>query len=250
MKSQQVTLKEIELGIYLIEMKNTSEHNSFNEQVSELSEIVKQIQVNTLIKVVLIRGNQEYFSSGASIELLKQLAAKKTTPEIHLPRLILSIPVPVIVCMEENALGGGFALALSCDFIFIAKEKRYGFTFMNFGFTPGMGLVKLSEDCFGPSLANELLYTGKTIKGAGLSQCPGITRVLPAHEIYEEALGMAREIAKKPHYSLRLLKNALATPRREKYEASFLIEKSMHESCLTEPAVQESLKRWNAADEY
>jgi len=249
MKSQQVTLKEIELGIYLIEMKNTSEHNSFNEQVSELSEIVKQIQTNTLIKVVLIRGNQEYFSSGASIELLKQLADKKTN-DVHLPRLILSIPVPVIVCMEENALGGGFALALSCDFIFLAKEKRYGFTFMNFGFTPGMGLVKLSQDCFGLSQANELLFTGKTIKGAGLAHCPGITRVLPAHEIYEEALGMARDIAKKPHYSLRMLKTALVTPKREKYEASFTLEKSMHESCLTEPAVQESLKRWNAADEY
>ena len=46
---------------------------------------------------------------------------------------------------EPIKIGGGFALGLCADVILLARESRYGCTFMNLGFTPGMGTTSLLE---------------------------------------------------------------------------------------------------------
>ena len=98
------------------------------------------------VRVVVLSGEGDTFSCGAPRELLLRLAAGELRPtDILLPRLLLDCAVPVVAAMAGHATGGGFALGLAADIVLIADESRYGFTFMNMGFTPGMGATRLCE---------------------------------------------------------------------------------------------------------
>ena len=133
-------------------------------------------------RVVVLTGEGDTFSSGAPRELLLRLAAGEVRPtDILLPRLLLDCPVPVVAAMAGHATGGGFALGLAADIVLIGDDSRYGFTFMNLGFTPGMGTTRLCEHVLSAAVAHELLYTGelrrgRAVRGIGHQSRPAAPR--------------------------------------------------------------------------
>ena len=64
---------------------------------------------------------------------------------------VLDLPILVVAAMAGHAIGGGLALGLCADIILLSRESRYGASFMNMGFTPGMGITKLLEHVMSPA---------------------------------------------------------------------------------------------------
>jgi len=151
--------------------------------------------------------------------------------DILLPRLLLGCAVPVVAAMSGHATGGGFALGLAADIVLLAEECRYGFTFMNLGFTPGMGTTRLCEHVLSPAVAHELLYTGELRRGREFSRS-GINHVLPRAEVVPKALDIAARIASKPRLAIEALKRTLSLTRRQAFEASITSESFMHQITL------------------
>ena len=176
------------------------------------------------IKVLILAGLPDYFSSGATPDVLRKLAESKIEPrDLLLPRLLLNVPVPTIAAMEGHALGGGLALGICCDIVLIARESRYGCPFMNYGFTPGMGTTRLLEHVVSPAIAHEMLFTGEPVAGRRFEQCGGFNYVLPRANLWPKTLDLAGRIAEKPRASLVLLKDHLAAGRRQVYEGALAV---------------------------
>jgi len=189
-------------------------------------------------RAVVLIGEGDTFSSGAPLDVLMKLVSGDGHPsDIVLPRALLECPVPVIAAAEGHAVGGGFALALAADIVLLAAESRYGFTFMNYGFTPGMGSTRLSEHVLSPAVAHELLYTGEMRRGTRFAQGGGINRVLPRDELRAAAFDIAARIAEKPRQAIELLKRSLAQPRRAAFEAALTTESLMHQITMRAPGV-------------
>jgi len=184
------------------------------------------------------------FSSGAPRVLLEQLAQGALEPhDIQLPRALLTCPVPVIGAMTGHAIGGGFALGLAADIVLIARECRYGFSFMDLGFTPGMGVTRLCEHVLSPALAHELIYTGELRRGAELAASGGINYVLPAAAVRARAMDVARRIAGKPRAALEALKRTLTLPRRRLFEETITLETLMHQVTLRDAEALARIQR-------
>ena len=66
--------------------------------------------------------------------------------------------------------------------------------------------------------------------------------MLPRAEMRAKALDLAGRIAEKPRSALLLLKEALALPRRQAYEASRSAESMMHAISFRSPSVLEMLE--------
>jgi polyketide biosynthesis enoyl-CoA hydratase PksI len=125
--------------------------------LEELIPILEALKNDTNIKVVLMSGTPEIFCSGADIDTLIKLCKREIKPvDIILSKMILDLPVPVIAAMEGHAIGGGLAIGACADIAILAAESRYGCSFMNMGFTPGMGITKLLEHFMSPAMAQEM----------------------------------------------------------------------------------------------
>jgi len=220
-------------GIARLTLADPGSANALGEaMVHALQDAFETIDRDAEARVVVLAADGDTFSCGAPRELLLRLAGGELRPtDILLPRLLLDCAVPVVAAMAGAATGGGFALGLAADIVLIGEESRYGFTFMNLGFTPGMGSTRLCEHVLSPAVAHELLYTGELRRGIKFSGS-GINHVLPRQQVEAAALDVAARIAEKPRHSVTALKRALSLPRRRAFEDSITSESFMHQITL------------------
>jgi len=217
-------------GIARITLADARSANALSEaMVHALQDAFEVIDGDDAVRVVLLCAEGDSFSAGAPRELLLRLAAGELRPtDILLPKLLLDCAVPVIAAMAGHAAGGGFALGLAADIVLIADECRYGFTFMNMGFTPGMGATTLCEHVLSAATAHELLYTGELRRGSSFAGS-GINYIAPRDQVESIALDVAVRIAEKPRSSIIALKRTLSLPRRQAFEHSITNESFMHQ---------------------
>jgi polyketide biosynthesis enoyl-CoA hydratase PksI len=221
-----ITMVDRETGIALGE-----------EMVRALRSAFERAPQDPGVRVVVLAAEGPTFSSGAPRDLRVRLARGEVSPaDIWLPKVLLDCPVPVIAAAAGHATGGGLGLALAADIVLLGSDSRYGFTFMNLGFTPGMGMTRLAEHVLSAGVAHELLYTGELRKGAAFAGNTGVNHVRPASEVPGLALDLAARIAEKPRPALEVLKRTLSLPRRRAFEESLTLESMMHQLTLADAA--------------
>lgn len=231
-------------GLWEIVMADHAGNNAFSEAfVSELEEVLQHVCHDRTVKVVVLRGLPDVFAAGAPRELLQRLARGEVVPtDIALSKALLDVPIPTIAAMEGHATGGGLALGLCADIVVMARESRYGASFMNMGFTPGMGMTRLLEHVLSPAIAQELLYTGEFRKGADFMGTSGVNYILPRREVCAKAWDVATRIAEKPRCSLELLKRTLSIRRRQAFEESRTLEAMMHSISFTQDEIRDRIE--------
>lgn len=236
-------------GVASVQMDDAERQNALGyEMVDGLTEVFDELGRDKEIRVIVLAGLPEVFSSGASYELLADLAnGQRATTEVLLPRVLLECPVPCLAAMAGYGLGGGFALGIAADIVLMGRESRYSLNFLDLGFTPGMGATVLLEQVLSPAIAHELMFSGEGRLGREFEGRSGINYILPRDEVLPKAVDLAQRIAEKPRYALVALKQTLSAPRRQAFEAARTHESLMHSVCFVQPDVREQLKRLSAA---
>ncbi|MCL4791296.1 MAG: cyclohexa-1,5-dienecarbonyl-CoA hydratase [Gammaproteobacteria bacterium] len=118
------------------------------------------------LSAVLIDAEGAHFSFGASVEehLPEQCGAMLGGLHRLLTRLIES-PVPVLVAIQGQCLGGGLELALAGHLLFVTPEASLGQPEMKLGvFAPAASC--LLPELIGVAAAGELLLSGRSISGS------------------------------------------------------------------------------------
>lgn len=234
-----VSFKFNSSGIGTMQMKDAEGKNGLNpEFIEELIACLNEVKANEELKVLIISGLPNVFCSGADLNTLIKLCKKEIKPvDIILSKMILDIQIPVISAMEGHAIGGGLALGLCADIAILAEESRYGCSFMNMGFTPGMGITKLMEHYMSPAIAQEMQYTGNNYSGKSLIGKTNFNYILPKAEVLEKAEILAEALAEKPRKALSVLKRYQSMQRRKTFEETYSIETMMHELTFNEEEI-------------
>lgn len=91
---------------------------------------------------------------------------------------IAELPQATICAVNGYALGGGFELAMCCDFVFVNEKTKLGLPEIKLGLLPGGGGTQRLPRLMGPMRAKEILMTGRMITadeavafGAALETC-------------------------------------------------------------------------------
>lgn len=93
--------------------------------------------------ITLVSGGPD-FSFGASVPEHAPGEIEQALPEMHeLVRELLVLPAPTAAVVTGRCLGGGFELALACDFIFAAHGATLGLPEIALGVLPPVGSVLL-----------------------------------------------------------------------------------------------------------
>jgi polyketide biosynthesis enoyl-CoA hydratase PksI len=163
--------------------------------------------------------------------------------DLAVSSFLLEVPFPVIAAMEGHAVGGGLMLAVCCDMVIAARESRYGASFMELGFTPGMGCTQLLEQLVGPYIAAEMMYTARLFKGSELAgKAVGINAIVPRAEVMKTATDMAQRIGEKNRESLYLLKSSLVSRKKKALIDALEAEDLMHRISFAFPQTRKNIE--------
>jgi cyclohexa-1,5-dienecarbonyl-CoA hydratase len=118
---------------------------------------------NTGILAVLVDAEGPHFSFGASVE--EHLAERCAAMLASLHALLLSMlewPLPILVAVKGQCLGGGLELALGGSLIFAAGDARLGQPEIQLGvFAPAASC--LLPPRIGQAAAEDLLFSGRSV---------------------------------------------------------------------------------------
>jgi cyclohexa-1,5-dienecarbonyl-CoA hydratase len=134
--------------------------------IAALDAALEQHLGNAALAAILIDAEGPHFSFGASIEehLPGQCAAMLKSLHKLIVR-ILESPVPILVAVHGQCLGGGFELAMAGHLLFVHPEAALGQPEIKLGvFAPAASC--LLPEIAGPARALDLLVSGRSISGA------------------------------------------------------------------------------------
>jgi cyclohexa-1,5-dienecarbonyl-CoA hydratase len=98
------------------------------------------------LRLLTIEGAGDDFSFGASIPEHTADRIGGVLPEMHaFIRELVEIPVATAAIVRGRCLGGGFELALACDFIFAADDATFGLPEIKLGVFPPAASVLLAR---------------------------------------------------------------------------------------------------------
>lgn len=151
------------------------------------------------IGAIVLTGSEKAFAAGADI---KEMAGRGA-PEMYLTdwfagwEAFTRVRTPVVAAVSGYALGGGCELAMMCDVLVAADTARFGQPEINLGVIPGMGGSQRLARAVGKAKAMDMVLTGRTIDAEEAERAGLVSRVVPAADLLEEALGVAGTVAAK-----------------------------------------------------
>jgi enoyl-CoA hydratase/carnithine racemase len=165
------------------------------------------------VKAVVVYGGEKVFAAGADV---KEMAAMSHTDMIKRSSGLTSaftavarIPKPVVAAVTGYALGGGCELALCADIRIAADNATLGQPEILLGIIPGAGGTQRLSRLVGPSRAKDIIFTGRFVKADEALRIGLVDKVVPADQVYDEAVTWAGQFTGAATYAVRAAKEAI-----------------------------------------
>ncbi|MEY9936873.1 enoyl-CoA hydratase family protein [Streptacidiphilus sp. MAP5-3] len=114
--------------------------------------------------------------------------------------------VPVVAAVQGFCLGGGIGLVGNADAIVASEDAVFGLPELDRG---ALGAATHLARLVPQHLMRTLYYTSRTVSAEELHRHGSVWQVVPRDELAASALELAREIAAKDGYLIRLAKAAI-----------------------------------------
>jgi len=245
MSAEVIQLQEIDTGVVQVTMQDRANKNTFSKELmSGLVDAFARIRANSSYRAVVVTGYDSYFCSGGTQDSLLMLhEGQGKFTDANLYSLPLECEIPVIAAMQGHGIGGGFVFGLFADCVVLSRESIYTTNFMKYGFTPGFGATYMLPKKLGIGLAEEMLLSARTYRGADLEKRGIPFAVLPRAEVLAYAQQLARDLAEKPRISLVTLKSHLVDGIRKQLPSFIEQELAMHAKTFHQPEVKERIQK-------
>ena len=211
-----------------------------NELISELKNLLDEIENNEELRVLIITGaGDKAFVAGADIKELvdrdARLGRRVSQERQEIFSRIENLPVPVIAAVNGYALGGGLELALACSIRICSEKAQFGAPEVKLGIIPGDGGTQRLPRLVGLGRAMDLILTGDFIDAQEAYRIGLVKKVLPQEELMEKAMELAKKIASRPPLAVRFAKEAVNRSQEGAAASGFALESYLHAlSCTTE----------------
>ena len=166
------------------------------------------------VRAVVLTGEGRVFCAGADIkgrpggapEPGDQLRASRAAREAY--HSIRECQKPVVAAINGAALGGGLAIAASCDILVASERASLGLPEIDVGL---MGGQRHAMRLFPHSRLRTMALTGQRISGPELYRTGVVEACVEPEELMEAAMTVARSLASKSPVAMRMAKDSLNT---------------------------------------
>lgn len=189
------------------------------------------------VGAVVVTGGPKLFAAGADIGQFAADASPESfaiaPPErvrevggafLAALNAVAAIPVPTIASISGFALGGGCELALACDLRIASSKARFGQPEILLGIIPGGGGTQRLARLVGPSIAKDLVFTGRQVDAAEALRIGLVNEVVEPEALDARVAELAASLAAGPRSALRLAKAAVDAGLETTLEEGLVIE--------------------------
>ena len=238
-----------------IALNRPEAYNALNLDVMvTLSDALASAATDESIKGVMITGKGKAFCAGGDLKWIVQQTADqrgadagstvyKLAPQFHLAITeIRHMGKPVVAAINGIAAGGGFSLALACDFRVIAESAVLRQAYTSSGLSIDGGGTFALPRLVGLARALEIAAFDRPISSAQALQWGLVTQVVPDDKAMEESLSMLDGLAKSALHSFAWSKRLLTESLNNTLETQLELERQGISDCARHPNGQEGLK--------
>ena len=188
--------------------------NALNDQVqNELAEAAREADRREDIAAVVVYGGEKVFAAGADIKQMQDMSYQDMLARSHglqdFTRAIAEIGKPTVAAVTGFALGGGCEVALACDMRFSAATAKWGQPEILLGIIPGAGGTQRLSRLIGPAKAKDVIFSGRFVEADEALAMGLVDRVVPADDVYDEAVSWARQFVGAASIALRAAKESI-----------------------------------------
>jgi 2-(1,2-epoxy-1,2-dihydrophenyl)acetyl-CoA isomerase len=243
----EITNKDT-VGIVRINRPQT--FNAFDlELMSVLATTMVTLASDDSVRAVVITGEGKAFCAGGDLKWAATFprgaaaAFHELSARYHQAvQEIRRMPKPVIAAINGIAAGGGFALALACDFRVMAKSAVLQQAYTSNGLSiDGGGTFSLPR-IVGLARALEIAAFDKPIAAEQALAWGLVTTVVEDGQALDEAMNMARDLISRSRKSFAWSKLLLTDSFDTSFETQIERERAGLSDCAASPDGTEGLK--------
>lgn len=198
-----ILLREDRDGICTLTMNQPSRMNLLTRAMLEaLQDAFDTLANDGQARVVILAAAGKGFCAGHDLKEIRELGDQSRINGLfaqcsRMMQTIIALPQPVIARVQGVAAAAGCQLVAQCDLAVASDAARFTTPGVTWGFfcsTPGVAVSRnLSR-----KRALEMLVTGDMIDAHKALEWGLVNRVVPAAELNDATLALARTIAEKP----------------------------------------------------
>jgi enoyl-CoA hydratase/carnithine racemase len=211
-------LREAQGSIAVLTLNRPSARNSLSEGlIAELHAALNDIADDASVRAVVIAANGSAFSAGHD---MKELTARRSDADggrayfaemmnacSAMMQAIVRLPQPVVAAVQGVATAAGCQLVASCDLAVASEVATFATPGVDIGLFCSTPMVALSRNIPRKQVM-EMLLTGEPVSATTARDIGLVNRVVAAGSERDAAITLARKVALKSAYTVKLGKAA------------------------------------------
>jgi feruloyl-CoA hydratase/lyase len=197
-----------------VQLNRPDKKNAMNPQMHrDMHTVLDAIEEAGTVKVVVVSGNGDSFSSGMDLEECflqpyedPQLFYKTNLIALTWFKRWKAFPAVTVAKVNGFAFGGGVLLTGICDLAVASDDALFGLSEINFGIFPAGGATWAVTHNLARKQALYYILTGDTFTGKQAEEFGLVNKSVPADQLDAETDRVVRKLVKKNAVTLELAK--------------------------------------------
>jgi enoyl-CoA hydratase/carnithine racemase len=191
---------DVNAGVAVLTLNRPEQLNAYTADMGRLlSQAFLECDGDDDVRAIVVTGAGRAFCAGAdfsgSASPFDAPADNGTFSASPIDPAAFELRKPVIAAINGHAIGIGLTIALQADIRIVADDAKYGVVQVRRGVIPDCMSHWTLAQLTTLGVAAEVLLTGRTFSGAEVVALGIANRALPAEQVLDHALEMARDIA-------------------------------------------------------
>jgi len=237
-------------GIARIRMNRPNAYNAFGlEMIQLLAERLIELSQDPLVVGLVITGEGKAFCAGADLKWVSQsgkdygevfhtLAARYHQAILEIRRM----PKPAIAAINGLAAGGGFSLALACDFRVMETSALLRQAYTSNGLSIDGGGTFTLPRLVGLARAMEIAAFDRPISAKQALSWGMVTEVVEDGRAVERAIELVQQINRGPLSSFAASKKLMTDSFNTPFERQLEKERELLAWCAAHPNGREGIR--------
>ena len=178
-----------ERGVCTISLNRPQVHNAFDpDTIKDLTIQLQFAADDDSIRIVLLTGAGDYFSSGADINWMRSMIKydheKNSLDAMNLAKMLhklYTLPKPTLAAVNGPAYGGALGLVACCDIAIGVKSAEFAFTEVKLGIVPAV-VSPYVVSAIGHRNAKRLFLTGEKFSANAALQMGMLHKVVDSED--------------------------------------------------------------------